>query len=430
MSESIKIKYGKESIVEALDYLLLEKDKEVVAIGVSKTFTDLYSQEWRASWQLRRIKNKILGKAIYNTDPETAEYIKENKVPTLFFKFLPSYYNGNRQMTIFICGESTAFFYYKAKPMRTVIIKDREITNAYKQQFKELWGQAKTTIGEDYFNIFERPDIAKNYGKIRNIPESIFAESAKLILANLKKKEQPLSIVEGGCGNGRLTIPLLEQLQTSNTNYNYQGFDVSDPMLNEIQKNKITRLPQVKIFKNSAYNLSLFKNEKVDAYIISHVLHVAKYKQILNESWRIFKKIPTYFVFRDDDFIRLINGNKTRITGQPADFWTEYWDMRKGFSLQSPKSITDVYPFSKPINYIREHGKNVNELGVLKWNFTETYGGFLKYILMGAYTALGNIPEDWRKLIYHHMKSWLKNKNINLNTCVDFIGEQIVLRVD
>lgn len=427
MSKTIEVKYGKQNVSKTLDQLLTEKDKEVVAIGISKKFTNLYSHEWRASWQLQRIKKGIIGKSIYNTDPETAEYITKQKVPTLSYKFLPSYYNGNHRMTIFVCGDMSVIFYYESRPMRTIIIHDREIANSYKQQFKELWGQAKNTIGEDYFNIFERSDIVKNYRKMRNISETIFSESAKIILRDLKSSP---SIVEGGCGDGRLTTPLLEQLDKSGVNYSYKGFDVSQPMLDKIQKYRITQSSKVKIFKNSAYNLSVFKNEKVDAYILSYVLHIAKYKQVLHEDWSVFKKVPTYVIFRDDTFFRLINGNKTKIKGILADFWAEYWNTRKGFNLSAPKSITDTSPFDKPISYIKKHGKKVTKLGVSKWEFTETYNQFLKYILIGGYTALGNIPEDWRKLLYYHMKEWLKNNKINSNISNNFVGEQTTIKIN
>lgn len=430
MSKTIEVEYGKQNVSKILDRLLTEKDKEVVAIGISKEFTNLYSHEWRASWQLQRIKKGIIGKSIYNTDPKTAEYITKQKVPTLLYKFLPSYYNGNHEMTIFVCGNMSVIFYYKARPMRTIIIHDREIANAYKQQFNGLWSQSKNTIGEDYFNIFERSDIVKNYRKIRNIPETTFSESAEVILKDFKSKASSLSIVEGGCGDGRLTVPLLEELEKSATNYNYKGFDVSQPMLDKIQQNKITQSSKVKIFKNSAYNLSVFKNEKVDAYILSYVFHVAKYKQILQENWSVFKKVPTYVIFRDDTFFRLINGNKTKNKGILADFWAEYWNTRKGFNLSSPKGITDTSPFNKPINYIKKHGKKVTKLGVLRWEFTETYDQFLEYILIGAYTALGNIPDDWRKLLYYHMKDWLKNNKIKSNISNKFVGEQTVIRIN
>ena len=136
----------------------------------------------------------------------------------------------------------------------------------------------------DYWNKF-----SQLYGSEL---EEIYLQPA-LALSRMLKLEDKTNILEVGCGTGELTLRLLKQLPVG---CKYISLDLSDEMLRlaaqkkEANKDKLNDIDHIFI-NEDAENIMSIKEETVDAYVASLVLHLTPNpEKLLQEAHRILKK--------------------------------------------------------------------------------------------------------------------------------------------
>ena len=137
----VRVHVGIEGVKTALDDVLKSETKEYYIFGSSGTSFDImpyYVQQWH----IRRIKNKIKGKVIYNDTKETKERLKKypETLKLIEYKFLPIKYASP---TVFIIYDDKLIMIYWTKEPIAIIIESKEIVSNQKQYFEQLWQHSK-----------------------------------------------------------------------------------------------------------------------------------------------------------------------------------------------------------------------------------------------------------------------------------------------
>ncbi|MBS3138328.1 hypothetical protein A2819_00185 [Candidatus Azambacteria bacterium RIFCSPHIGHO2_01_FULL_40_24] len=138
MKETVFQEYkGPDAVVNAL-FHFLDYGKPILVWGVPKTAyallapkIDLFHEE--------RIKRKVVMKHIYNsTAYERVSVLK--KMPCTKIRILPALYDS--EVATNVCGDEVMFVLYKA-PVSVMLIKNKDMAEAYKRYFEILWTNAK-----------------------------------------------------------------------------------------------------------------------------------------------------------------------------------------------------------------------------------------------------------------------------------------------
>lgn len=108
------------------------KEKEILILGAREKASEIlnYYFKW---YNKKRIKNKIKTKVITYSR-------KDFKMWDADIRFLPQKYAG--PLAINIYGDKTAIILWSAKPL-AIVIKNKEITEGYKNYFDIIWKIAK-----------------------------------------------------------------------------------------------------------------------------------------------------------------------------------------------------------------------------------------------------------------------------------------------
>lgn len=108
----------------------LRTKKEILIIGANETAYEL--MELYFYWfDKKRVENKIKTKIIFNKTS------KKYKIPLAEIKYLPEKYSSN--MAINIYGDKTAIILWNKENPIAILIKEKDIAEAYKKHFEIMW---------------------------------------------------------------------------------------------------------------------------------------------------------------------------------------------------------------------------------------------------------------------------------------------------
>jgi len=137
-TENVTIKKGVFAVREAL-YDLLKLNKTINVYGASTASVDAFGEGFLKEFHTDRIKKKILMRHIY--DETAVERVRHlNKLNLTEAKYFPKKY-FTIAATI-VCDDVTLIVVF-SNTLYAVLIKNRDITEAYTKYFELLWRQAK-----------------------------------------------------------------------------------------------------------------------------------------------------------------------------------------------------------------------------------------------------------------------------------------------
>ncbi|MBN2112358.1 hypothetical protein JW707_04650 [Candidatus Woesearchaeota archaeon] len=129
---------GEEASMNVL-YHFLEFNEPIYVYGVPKTALEFLKKHRLDRFHRDRIKKKIKMYHIYNF--EASERVKTlKKMPYTLIRTLPHLFDSN--VSTNICGDEV-FFTIFTPPLKTILIKDKDMAEAYKNYFNILWKNAK-----------------------------------------------------------------------------------------------------------------------------------------------------------------------------------------------------------------------------------------------------------------------------------------------
>lgn len=130
---------GKAGAQAVLNMML--EEKEILALGGSRKTSEILPY-FMPKWNKERRKRRINVKMIYNDSPEIRKQVKlaEKDQMPIRYKFLHTDYFSPILTMIF--GNRVMLGNWHKEP-NIILIKDREITETYKQYFENLWKIAK-----------------------------------------------------------------------------------------------------------------------------------------------------------------------------------------------------------------------------------------------------------------------------------------------
>lgn len=112
----------------------LDTKKEILIIGANEGVYEL--MELYFYWfDKKRIKEKIKTRIIFNKTQ------KKYKIPLSEIKYLPEKYSSN--MAINIYGDKVAIILWRKEKPIAILIKENELSEAYKKHFELMWRIAK-----------------------------------------------------------------------------------------------------------------------------------------------------------------------------------------------------------------------------------------------------------------------------------------------
>jgi sugar-specific transcriptional regulator TrmB len=137
--DNISMIKGVFAVREAL-YDLLKLNKPINVYGASMTSVNLLGEGFLKEFHAERIKKKIFMRHIYDqTAKERVEYL--NKLDYSEAKFFPKKYFTIASTNL--CDDIVMMVVF-SNPLSAIIIKNKEISEAYNKYFEILYRQAKT----------------------------------------------------------------------------------------------------------------------------------------------------------------------------------------------------------------------------------------------------------------------------------------------
>lgn len=138
---SVEVFEGKEGIKSVFSYILKDSPREILVYGSSGVSYKLLPF-FMEHWHRQRIKQRIGGKIIYNSVPESKERIK--KGPSLKYfkvKFMPIK-NFSLTGTI-IYGDKVLIMMINPESPLAIVIDSEDIAKQYRDNFEVLWKISK-----------------------------------------------------------------------------------------------------------------------------------------------------------------------------------------------------------------------------------------------------------------------------------------------
>lgn len=115
-----------------------QKDDEIFCFGIPKMVVDLNGSAFHNALHEKRIAKKQVFWHIYNSDGvERVQYLKT--LPYTKVRIFEHNYPVNTR----ICGDEVCIILYSSDPPISVVIKNMQMADAYRQYFWLLWDQAK-----------------------------------------------------------------------------------------------------------------------------------------------------------------------------------------------------------------------------------------------------------------------------------------------
>jgi len=287
--------------------------------------------------------------------------------------------------------------------------------------------------------IFNKKNIINKLPKWRKWDWEILETPLKEAQNNLKYNK-PRYIFEGGCGNGRFTIPFLRNIPCSS--WRYWGVDISQSSLeafesrikldnvNLMDKTHLIAAGWGDITKYLPFHKSWFTD-----WILSLVLQCIPdenkiNKEIHNSLTRTLKDGGLLWVLmRTDSFIRVISGDLLSKFGSMnssfLEFWRTYYLLRQKRGLPLLLQFKSLYDINRVIERLSlgECFQPVFNKTIefpIRFSFLE----FLEFIYRGSYTPLGEeILFKYRKVLKEEMQNWLNMEKIPPDEMIDFKGE-------
>ena len=138
MKESVFQEYkGAEAVVNGL-FHFLDFQEPILVWGIPRTAYSLLKPRIDV-FHNERIRKNIVMKHIYNsTAYERIAVLK--KMPYTKIRILPALYDS--EVATNVCGDEVMFVLFKP-PLKVMLIKDKDMAQAYKKYFEILWKDAK-----------------------------------------------------------------------------------------------------------------------------------------------------------------------------------------------------------------------------------------------------------------------------------------------
>lgn len=137
-TENVSIEKGIFAVRESL-YDLLKLNKPINVYGASTKSVEILGEGFLKEFHSDRIKEKVIMRHIY--DEDSIERVKHlNKLKFTEAKYFPKKYNT--VAATILCDNITLIIIFSS-PISAILIKNREISEAYNRYFELLWRQAK-----------------------------------------------------------------------------------------------------------------------------------------------------------------------------------------------------------------------------------------------------------------------------------------------
>jgi len=286
--------------------------------------------------------------------------------------------------------------------------------------------------------IFDKKNTIKKLFEWRKWDWEILETSLKEVW-NSHKYTEPRYIFEGGCGNGRFTIPFLRNIPCP---WRYWGVDISEASLEAFESR--IKLDNVNLINKThliaagwgdiTRPLPFHKNWFTD-WILSLVLQyipdeINKNKELHTALNRTLQDGGLLWVLlRTDVFIRVISGELSSkyevINSSFFEFWETYYAIRNELGLYPPLQVKSIYDINRVIERL-SLGQCFQTLfnRTIEFPIRFSFLEFLAFIYRGAYTPLREgISLRYRKLLKEEMQNWLNMKKIRPDQLVDLKGE-------
>lgn len=139
--QEVNIYSGYKGIKTACENILeeLKDGGEYLDFGVSGLFRQVMGPYWDI-WQKKKRKYKIKSKCIFNEELKQAnpELLKDYYGQA---RFHPKEYNSPTDTIIY--NDTVVLFIWTAKPPIAIVIKNKENTDGYRNQFRFMWKAAE-----------------------------------------------------------------------------------------------------------------------------------------------------------------------------------------------------------------------------------------------------------------------------------------------
>ena len=134
----IEVYEGKEGMKTILAMSVRESlrtKKEIVGISVQQEKCRILAGPYNVRWYKDREKHKIHSRYLMSAE--------EKIIPVKFTKFKVLPKEAKNPNEIFIFGDVTCHFYFTKDLFTSVVIKNKEITDKYRDYFEFLWNVIK-----------------------------------------------------------------------------------------------------------------------------------------------------------------------------------------------------------------------------------------------------------------------------------------------
>ena len=257
-------------------------------------------------------------------------------------------------------------------------------------------------------------NAAKNYEIGRPIDKDIVLKIFKKIEEATKESYNGKTIVDAGCGTGRITFLFAK----NQPKLQVVGIDKSKEMLGILRK-KITK-SGIKNYKaRYADLLSLdFRDNTFDYSLISSVLHsVKEWKKTVEEIARVTKNQGYIILLSEESDIYNIGLGrvKSKNNGLLENFWGKYIELRKEEGLENPESsqIGLKWQLGLPeaISYIeqRKLGRKIYDFEI-EWKKEYTVTDFLGIVEARAWSSMFTANQGKYSKVVKEIKKWSKLK--------------------
>ncbi len=283
-----------------------------------------------------------------------------------------------------------------------------------------------------------KKDTVSKYNKLRKIPKKIIKEITEVIIKNslqLKNNEQ-IKIVDAGCGNGRIFIPLLKKINDMKlqiNNFQLIGIDFSSFMLQNLLK-KIQRyqallnLTNWVIIRDDLQKNWVLGSNSVNVVYQFATFHILiKWQDVLKEIDRVLKKNGKLVYIKEIN--NIFHASEKIYTVEDSEdvfdididkninlIFKYYHKMREEFGYSYKKYGIEYSDISLLLDFFKRKGYSTEILPSLYFNKTFSYKDILNSIKNALVTTLGSdLPQEVRETIYNELKSMLIKRNVKID---------------
>lgn len=273
-------------------------------------------------------------------------------------------------------------------------------------------------------NIFKAPKVAGHFCVSHHIPSETLSEISRELIKEIQYyagEKDNYKVLEVGIGVGRFTVPFAVELDKYLPGSKVYGLDNSKAMLREAKKN----IPDANFIEYKSHDITSalsYSEDYFDASISFYVYHcINNWRKALNNVIQavaspkllIFLRERSQWGYHLDCRFKGI-----KITNKDyCKFWKEYFKIRQSIS-PLPKVEISASNLDLLKDYLKKNGfRHVPKTLKTTWNRTVTYSESLESIEAGLFTKLRvGLTDRDRNLLKTRMLTWLKNKNIKLDS--------------